>query len=176
VLKTISILVLILAGSLAVAGQTRQFTRAGIEYVLDLPSPAWQDVTRLDVHDHVDFSNGNDPANGYLRVRKIFVNQPATTADLFRDQEKWELQGLPGYMVCSECEGLSFQGRLSGAVFAYEYIAAGKPMYGRIYYLQVDQHTFYALRFTVARNKLQAVGDQMDRIAQSFHLKAASGG
>ena len=171
--KTISILVLLLAGCVAVAGQTRQFSKADIEYVLDLPSPAWQHITRLDVHDHVDFSNGNEPANGYLRVRKIFLNQPATTADLFRDQEKWELQRLPGYMVCSECEGLSFQGRLSGAVFAYEYIASGRPMYGRIYYLQVDQRTFYSLRFTVARDKLQAVRDQMDLIAQSFRLKTS---
>ena len=169
--KTICMVVLLLASSVAVAGQTRQFTRDGIEYVLELPSPAWQVVSRLDVHDHVEFINGNDPTNGYLRVRKIFVDQPTTTTDLFSAQEKWELQRLPGYVICSECEGVRFEGRLSGAVFSYEYVAAGRTMYGRIYYLQVDQRTFYSLRFTVARDKLQAVRDQMDAIARSFRLK-----
>lgn len=169
--KTICMVILLLASSVAVAGQTRQFTRDGIEYVLELPSPAWQVVSRLDVHDHLEFINGNDPTNGYLRVRKIFVDQPTTTTDLFSAQEKWELQRLPGYVICSECEGVRFEGRLSGAVFSYEYVAAGRTMYGRIYYLQVDQRTFYSLRFTVARDKLQAVRDQMDAIARSFRLK-----
>ena len=169
--KTICILVLLVTSSVVGAGQTRQFTRDGIEYVLEFPSPAWQDISRLDVHDHVDFINGNDPTNGYLGVRKIFVDQPTTTTDLFSAQEKWELQRLPGYVICSECEGVKFEGRLSGAMFSYEYVAAGRTMYGRIYYLQVDQRTFYSLRFTVARDKLQAVRDQMDAIARSFRLK-----
>ena len=164
-------LVLLVTSFVAVAGQTRQFTRDGIEYVLELPSPAWQVVSRLDVHDHLDFINGNDPTNGYLRLRKIFVDQPTTTTDLFSREEKWELQRLSGYVVCSQCDGVKFEGRLSGAVFSYEYVAAGTTMYGRIYYLQVDQRTFYSLRFTVARDKLQAVRDQMDLIAQSFRLK-----
>lgn len=168
---TICMLVLLVTSFVAVAGQTRQFARDGIEYVLELPSPAWQDFSRLDVHEHFEFINGNDPTNGYLGVRKIFVDQPTTTTDLFSAQEKWELQRLPGYVICSECEGVRFEGRLSGAVFSYEYVAAGRTMYGRIYYLQVDQRTFYSLRFTVARDKLQAVRDQMDAIARSFRLK-----
>jgi len=93
-------LVLLLASSVMLAAQTRQFTGDGIDYILELPSPAWQVVSRLDVH-----------------------------------------------------------------------VAAGRTMYGRIYYLQMDPRTFYALRFTVARNKLQAVRDQMDLIARSFRLK-----
>ena len=169
--KTICMLVLLVTSSVVGAGQTRQFTRDGIEYILELPSPAWQDVSRLDVHEHFEFINGNDPTNGYLGVRKIFVDQPTTTTDLFSAQEKWELQRLPGYVICSECEGVRFEGRLSGAVFSYEYVAAGRTMYGRIYYLQVDQRTFYSLRFIVARHKLQAVRDQMDVIARSFRLK-----
>lgn len=169
--NTICMLVLLVTSFVAVAGQTRQFTRDGIEYVLELPSAAWQSASRLDVHEHLEFINGNDPTNGYLRIRKIFVDRPTTIADLFRDQEKWELQRLPGYVICSECEGVRFEGRLSGAVFSYEYVAAGRPLYGRIYYLQVDPRTFYSLHFTVARDKLQAVRDQMDLIAKSFHLK-----
>ena len=44
-------------------------------------------------------------------------------------------------------------------------------MDGRIYYLQLDNRIFYALRFTVASEKLQSLRDQMDSIARSFRLK-----
>lgn len=169
--KIICMASLLLASSVTLAGQTRQFTRDGIEYILELPSPAWQAVSRQDVHDHPEFINGNDPANGYLRLRKVHVNHAATAAELFSQDEKWELQRLPGYVVCSECEGIRFEGRLSGAVFSYEYVAAGRNMYGRIYYLQVDPLTFYSLRFTVARDKLQPMRDQMEFMARSFRLK-----
>ena len=74
-------------------------------------------------------------------------------------------------MACSECSGENFEGHLSGAVFSYEYASGGRPEVGRIYYLQLDKRTFYSLRFTVARDKLQSVRDQMDFIARSFRLK-----
>jgi len=60
---------------------------------------------------------------------------------------------------------------LSGAVFSYEYTSAGKPMAGRIYYLQVDARTFYVLHFTCGRSKLADVQSQADSIARSFRLK-----
>jgi hypothetical protein len=44
-------------------------------------------------------------------------------------------------------------------------------MDGRIYYLRVDNHTFYILHFTVASEKLPSLLDQMDSIARSFRLK-----
>src|ERR1044071_2261454 len=95
ILSTKSALLLLLASVVAL-GQTRQFTRDNIEYVLELPSPTWQVVSRLDVHDHPEFINGNNASNGYLRLRKILVDQPTTASELFRQQEKWELQRLPG--------------------------------------------------------------------------------
>jgi hypothetical protein len=157
--------------SLALAGQTRRFTRDDIEYVVELPSPAWQVVSGVDVHEHPEFINGNDPSNGYLRLRKIFVDHPTSGSELFNHDEKWVLQRLPGYVVCSECDGTAFEGRLQGAVFSYEYVRGGRAMFGRIYYLQLNQRTFYALHFTGAREKLQSVREQMDLIARSFHLK-----
>ena|SRR5688572_25730432 len=171
IFKAMFLLVVLLAVSVGAVSQTRRFTTDNIDYVLEFPSEAWQVVSRLDVHDHREFINGDDPTNGWLHVRKIFVDQPTSTTELFTHQERWELQRLRGYVVCSECEGVKFEGRLSGAVFAYEYVAAGRAMYGRIYYLQVDSRTFYSLRFTAARDKLQAVRDHMHLIAQSFRLK-----
>jgi len=170
ILSTKSALLLLLASVVAL-GQTRQFTRDNIEYVLELPSPTWQVVSRLDVHDHPEFINGNNASNGHLRLRKILVDQPTTASELFRQQEKWELQRLPGYVVCSECDGVQFNGRLPATVFSYEYVSGGRAMYGRIYYLQIDERAFYLLHFTVVRDRLPAIREGMDSIARSFHLK-----
>lgn len=170
VIQISSILFLLVVSSWGVDYQNRRFTRGDIEYELELPSSAWQVISRFDVHDHLEFVNGNDPANGYLRLRKILVEQPTTPSELF-SRDEWELQRLPGYVVCSDCKGTAFAGKLSGAVFAYEYVNGGRAMYGRVYYLQLDKHTFYSLRFTVARDKLVEVGAEMEVMARSFRLK-----
>ena len=151
--------------------QDQTFNRDGLDYALDLPGSWWRAVLRVDVHEHYEFINGNDPSEGFLRLRKKVV-APATEAkDIFRDDEKWELRRLPGYVVCSTGEGTNFKGHLPGTVFSYEYVNRGRNMDGRIYYLQVDNRTFYALHFTVASEKLNNLREQMDKIARSFRLK-----
>ena len=152
-------------------GQTRTFTKENLEYILELPSPSWQPISRLDIHDHLEFIYEADPANGDLHLRKRLVNAGATPAELFRFDEQWEFQRLRGYVVCGGCEGESFAGRLSGAVFTYEFVSGGTIMAGRIYYLQLETRTFYSLRFTVRREKLATLREDMDSIARSFRLK-----
>jgi len=151
--------------------QTQTFTREDVEYVLDLPSPSWRAVSRVDVHEHLEFVNGDEHSNGYLRLRKKLVSPDATSEDLFREAEKWELQKLPGYVVCSGGKGTAFSGQLKGTVFSYEFVNQGRNMDGRIYYLRLDSRTFYTLYFTVASEKLPSLRDQMDSIARSFRLK-----
>lgn len=165
------LVVLLLVSPVLIAGQTRQFTRDDVEYVLELPSPAWRVLSTVDVHEHPEFIYSDDPASGYLRLGKILVDKPTAASDLFKQEEKLRLQHLPGYVVCNDCADVTFKGRLNGAVFSYEYTTRGRTMYGRIYYLQVDQRTFYALRFTVARDKLPTIREQMDSIARSFYVK-----
>lgn len=167
----VSMAVVLLLTSLTAVAQTRSFTKNDLEFVMELPSPTWQPVSRFDVHEHVDFSYGADPANGYLHLRKKLVAARATPADLFRQDEKWELQSLPGYVSCSACTGEIFEGNLKGATFAYEYASGGRLMSGRIYYLQSDNRTFYALHFTADREKLGSLRNDMDAIARSFRLK-----
>lgn len=157
--------------SLTVAAQTVTFDREDVEFRLDLPSSAWRAVPRPDVHDHVEFIYDDDEANGYLRLRKNLVDAGTTATALFKRDEKWNLRSLPGYVVCGECEGERFDGNLSGMTFSYEYTSGGRPMAGRIYYLQVDNRTFYTLHITGARDKLQTLRNQMDSIARSFRLK-----
>lgn len=166
----LTLLALIVAGISATA-QNRTFTREGLEYALDLPSPLWRAVARVDVHEHFEFINGDDYSNGYLRLRKKFVAVGTKPDSMFADDEKWELRKLPGYVVCSAGQGTDFTGNLRGTVFSYEYVNGGIAMDGRIYYLQVDNRTFYTLHFTVASEKLQGLREQMDSIARSFRLK-----
>jgi hypothetical protein len=164
-------LLLIVPLSIKATAQTQTFTREGVEYVLDLPSSSWRAVSRVDVHEHLEFVNGDDYSNGYLRLRKKVVTPETTSEDLFREAEKWELQKLPGYVVCSGGKGIAFSGQLKGAVFSYEFVNQGSNMDGRIYYLRLDSRTFYIFYFTVASDKLPSLRDQMDSIARSFRLK-----
>ena len=168
---TLAALLFIVSLSMTSTAQTQTFTRSGLDYELDLPSSAWRAVSRLDVHDHMEFIYGDEPTNGYFRLRKKLVAAGTTTVDLFAHDEKWELQSLPGYVVCSDGRGTEIDGILKGTVFSYEYINKGRNMDGRIYYLQLDNRTFYALHFTVVSDKLQNLRDQMDSIARSFRLK-----
>jgi len=169
--KAVIIVMLICLTSLTAAAQSWTFARDGVEYVVDLPSATWRVIPRVDVHEHVEFVNGNNEVDGYLRLTEILVDSGTTVANVIQSDEKWHLQRLPGYVVCSDCKGDSFSGYLSGAIFSYEYIRGGRMMAGRVYYLQSDQRTFYALRFTVAYEKLQNIREQMDFIARSFRMK-----
>lgn len=168
---TLTTLFLILFLSLTVTGQSQTFTTDGVEYSLDLPSSSWRAVSRIDVHEHLEFIYEDDYSNGYLRLRKKFVNAGTTPQDVFRHDEAWELRRLPGYVVCSDGIGTAFEGHLKGTVFSYEYVNQGRNMDGRIYYLQVDNRTLYALHFTVRSDKVQGLRDEMDSIARSFRLK-----
>ena len=87
--------------SMTTTAQPQTFTRDGLDYALDLPSPLRRAVSRFDVHDHFEFIYDHDYSNGYLRLRKKFVVAGTVPEDIFREDEKWELQRLPGYVVCS---------------------------------------------------------------------------
>lgn len=165
-----ALLALIVLGMSATA-QNKTFTREGLEYALDLPSPLWRAVARVDVHEHFEFINGDDYSDGYLRLRKKLVAVGTKPDSLFAEDEKWEFQRLPGYVVCSAGKGTDFAGKLTGTVFSYEYVDDGSAMDGRIYYLRVDNRTFYVLHFTVASKKLEGLREQMDSMARSFRLK-----
>ena len=150
--------------------QATTFEREGVEYRLELPSPAWRAVRRVDVHDHYDFVNGEDRGDGYLRIRRNLVEAGVTPREMHLADEA-NLKLLPGYVVCGACEGEPFSGALSGIVFSYEYTSGGRPFAGRIYYLQVDARTFYVLHFTCERRKLAGALPEVDSIARSFQLR-----
>lgn len=167
-LTLISILLLI---PTTVAAQSVAFEREGVEYRLELPSTRWRAVPRVDVHEHFDFVNGDSTSDGYLRLRRSLVEAGTTAKDLYLEDEARTLKLLPGFVRCATCEGEPFSGALDGAIFSYEYTSAGKPMAGRIYYLQVDACTYYVLHFTCDRRTLADVLPQADSIARSFRVR-----
>lgn len=161
----------LLWSGVALSAQTRTFTTNDIEYALELPSPLWQPVSRLDIHHHFDFVHGSDRNEGYLGVSKKLVKAGTTAEELFRFDEMRELQHLPGYVVCGSCKGEEFEGYLSGVAFSYEYVNGGRLMTGRVYYLKLNKRMFYILHFTVAKNNLVSLREDMDSIARSFRVK-----
>ena len=139
------------------------------EYTIELPSPVWKVINEPDAaHDHAEFVNG-DRLEGYLQIRKEVVDAGTTPSDMARRDLDQKLRFLPGFIEGNKEE--KFSGRLNGVTVSYEFIKTAKPMMGRIYYLQADSRTIYALRFSGSRDKLGRIRNQTDLIARSFKLK-----
>ncbi len=154
--------------ALTATAQTQLFEDARAPYTLELPSPTWRAITRPDSeHQHTEFIYG-DRSDGYLRIRKEVVEANMTPADLARRDHDLKLRFMAGYVEGKE---ESFSGRLKGVTSSYEFTGGGKPMLGRIYYLQADPRTIYVLHFTGARDKLMRIRNQTDSMARSFQLK-----
>jgi len=165
----IALFVLILiAGGCSRAAAQQAYTSDQVDYTLELPSAAWRAISEPDAaHEHAQFVYG-DRLDGYLQIRKEVVDAGTTASDLARRDLDQKLRFLPGFVEGKE---EAFKGRLNGVTVPYEFIKTGKPMMGRIYYLQADNRTIYALRFTGLRDKLARIRNQTDMIARSFQLK-----
>jgi hypothetical protein len=150
----------------ATAQQTYTSEHAG--YTLELPGEKWRVKQEPDsLHEHAEFIFG-DRNDGYLRIRKEVVEAGTTPSNISQRDQEQKLHFLTGYVEGKEEK---FAGRFNGVTFAYEFTAGGKAMAGRIYYLQADNRTIYALRFTGLRDRLLLIRNQTDAIARSFHLK-----
>ena len=167
---SIAVLVLlVVAATCSPATAQETYTSDQIDYTIELPSTVWRAILDPDgTHGHAEFING-DRLEGYLQIRKEVVDAGTTPSDLASRDLDQRLRFLPGFVQGKEEE--KFSGRLSGVTVSYEFIRTAKPMMGRIYYLQTDNRTIYALRFTGLRDKLARIRNQTDFIARSFKLK-----
>jgi len=162
------LLLLVIAGSSFVAPAQDIYTTDQLDYTIELPSSVWRSVSESDsARAHAEFING-DRLEGYLQIRKEVVDADTTASDLARRDLEQKLRFLPGFIEGKEEK---FSGRLSGVTVSYEFVRTAKPMMGRIYYLQADNRTIYALRFTGLRDRLGRIRNQTDLIARSFKLK-----
>lgn len=160
---------LVLFGLMAPVALAQQlYTHDKVDYSFELPSATWKSIMEPDAaHDHPEFVYG-DRLDGYLTIRKEIVDAGTTPGELAARDQDLRLRYLPGFV---EGKQESFNGRLDGVTMAYEFVRTGKPMLGRTYYLQVDNRTIYALRFTGLRDKLSRIRNQTDLIARTFKIK-----
>ncbi|MBA2528252.1 MAG: hypothetical protein H0V18_21080 [Pyrinomonadaceae bacterium] len=157
-----------LALSCSLASAQQLFTNDKIDYTIELPSATWRVISEPGAaREHVEFVYG-DRLDGYLQIRKEVVDAGTSASDLARRDRDQKFRFHPGFVEGKE---ENFLGRLNGVTVSYEFIRTGKPMMGRIYYLQADNRTVYALRFTGLRDKLARIRNQTDLIARSFKLK-----
>jgi hypothetical protein len=163
-----SLVCAVLALTCSLARGQEAFTSEKLEYSLEFPSAGWRVISEPDAaHEHVEFVYG-DRLDGHLQIRKEVVDAGTTVSDLARRDLDQKLRFLPGFVEGKEEK---FSGRLNGVTVSYEFVKTGKPMLGRIYYLQADNRTMYALRFTGLRDKLARIRNQTDFIARNFRLK-----
>ena len=160
---------LILIGLMTPVALAQQlYTHDKVDYSFELPSATWRAILEPDAaHEHPEFVYG-DRLDGFLTIRKEVVEAGTTVSELARRDQDLKLRFLPGFVQGKE---EPFSGRLNGVTISYEFVRTGKPMLGRTYYLQVDNRTIYALRFTGLRDKLSRIRNQTDLIARTFKIK-----
>ena len=161
-----SIVLIVLLAQMVSAQQT--YTHEQVDYTFELPSTMWRAILEPDAaHEHPEFVFG-DRLDGHLTIRKEIVDAGTSASQLAQRDADQKLRFLPGFVQGKE---EPFKGRLEGVTLSYEYVRSGKPMLGRTYYLQVDNRTIYALRFTGLKDKLSRIRNQSDLIARTFKIK-----
>ena len=168
-MRRVAGILIVLLGLMVSSSLAQQvYTSDRLEYTFELPSPTWRSISEPDAaHSHIEFVYG-DRLDGHLQIRKEVVEAGTTPSALAQRDQDLKLRFLPGFV---EGKQESFNGRLDGVVLSYEFVKAGKPMLGRIYYLQGDNRTVYTMRFTGLRDKLAKIRNQTDLIARTFKLK-----
>ena len=167
-MRRFTLALFVISAAFSVTAAQVVYSSEKVDYTLELPSATWRIISEPDAaHEHSEFVYG-DRLDGYLQIRKEVVEAGTTLSDLARRDQDLKLRFLPGFVEGKE-EG--FPGRYDGVTTSYEFVRTGKAMMGRIYYVQVDNRTIYALRFSGLRDKLARIRNQTDLIARSFKLK-----
>ncbi len=149
-------------------GQTRTYTAENLNYVLVFPSAEWRTVNVPGIiNDSTEFRYDNGGVV-HLRIRRELVGADVTVADLIQRQQLLQRSSLPGY-VKEQVEPVA--GRLSGARYAYEYVANGEPTARVIYYLEANNRVVYRLEFAGSTDLLRTLSEQTNFIARNFRLK-----
>ena len=168
-MRRILVFALVLIGLMTPVALAQQlYTHEKVDYSFELPSATWKAILEPDAaHEHPEFVYG-DRLDGFLTIRKELVEPGISVSEFARRDQDLKLRFLPGFVQGKE---ETFNGRLDGVTISYEFVRTGKPMLGRTYYLQADNRTIYALRFTGLKDKLSRIRNQTDLIARTFKMK-----
>lgn len=167
-LRLFSLSALMLFVSLTAFAQGDTFSDPNVDYTFDLPDAKWKMTAKPSA------TNPNvgyvfvDRNDGSLEVRKMNVAKDTLLTDVIHQDEEKKLQFRQGFVAGRE---ENFTGKLRGSIFNFEYVAAGKNMAGRFYFLRADETTVYILRFQGQKDILRSIRAQTDSIARSFAVK-----
>lgn len=160
--------VMTLSGVSVFAQEEEVFARPTVDYSFTLPEKKWKlTVEPSATSPNVEYVYG-DRFDGHLEVRKLTIPKDSIMTDVVQDEEQ-KLQFRPGFVSGKE---ENFSGKLKGAVYNFEYVAAGKNMSGRFYFLKANDTTVYILRFSGQKDSLRGLRNQTDSIARTFGVKA----
>ena len=151
----------------SVAAQ-KEFSDPNVEYTFTVPNDTWKiTVKPSEGSPNVEYVY-KYRNQGHLEIRKLIVEENELYGDIIR-QEEQSLQFLPGYVAGKE---QNFKGSLTGRVFNYGFVRAGKNMSGRYYFLRPKRNstTVYVLRFTGAKDTLRSIRNETDSIARTFDI------
>lgn len=149
-------------------GQADTFSDPNAAYTFAIPDAKWKMSAKPSATSpNVEFVYG-DRTEGLLEVRKLTVPKDKLLSDLIHSDEEQKLQFRPGFVAGRD---ENFAGRLRGTVYNFEYVAAGKNMAGRFYFLKANDTTVYLLKFTGPKDALRSMRNQTDSIARTFSIK-----
>lgn len=151
------------------AAQNDVFNDPTVDYSFTVPEAKWKMTVKPSATSpNVEYVYG-DRFDGHLEVRKMAIAKDSIMTDVVQDEEQ-KLQFRPGFVSGKE---ENFSGKLKGAVYNFEYVAAGRSMSGRFYFLKANETTVYILRFTGQKDSLRSIRNQTDLIARTFGVKAS---
>ena len=161
----ILLLMLVVAGS--AFGQSWSWSDPNVDYSFDLPDARWKVTVKPNATSQkAEFVYG-DRRDGLLEVRTINVQSADSINEIISNDEQKHQQFMQGH-VSGKTE--TFSGRLRGAIANFEYVAGGRNMSGRYYFLRANDSLVYVLRFTGPTDGLRSLRTQTDQIARSFRV------
>ncbi len=165
-LKILYLFVFIVLTASTLFAQSK-FSDSSVDYSFDVPSDSWKlTVKPSATSPNVEYVF-DDRRDAHLEVRKLSAAASAKLSDIIRDEET-KLQFYPGYVAGKQ---ESFNGKLQGGIFNFEFVRSGKPQAGRFYFMKVNDTTYYVLRFSGSRDKLRTIRNETDQIARTFSVK-----
>jgi hypothetical protein len=149
------------------SAQNDMFSDPNVEYSFALPDAKWKMTAKpSQTSPNVEYVYV-DRFDGHLEVRKVNVAGNAAMTDIIQTEDQ-KLRFRPGFIAGRQ---ESFTGKLRGAIFNFEYVAAGRNMSGRFYFLRANPTTVYVLRFSGEKSSLRSIQHHTDQIARTFTVK-----
>jgi hypothetical protein len=163
----VTIAAVLLAFTLGATAQVNNFSDAAVDYSFAVPESKWKMTVKPSATSpNVEYVYG-DRLDGHLEVRRMTIAADTILTDIVQEEEQ-RLRFKPGFVPGKQ---ENFAGKLKGQVYNFEYVAAGKSMSGRYYFLKANDTTLYVLRFSGNKDILRSLRNETDSIARTFGVK-----